>query len=198
MNSSWFWIMACRYDKCLNTNFSCKTHIIHVKFCNPLLMQVKMLWVSLDLKCLAQNIFTACKIQLASDHASECLVFWTLCVYVCMVLWQNVKNIILGTVDLEHLVIFDLEWPIFLSMSQLYIPRVWLKLWNKILQLYLCVKNKLWVHSDIIFLLILFNFQYSCSQYVISLQIWHLCIQLCSCWSKNIKNSTHDYEFLQL
>jgi len=39
------------------------------------MMQVKMLWMSLDLKCSAQIIFTTSKIQLACDHASECLVF---------------------------------------------------------------------------------------------------------------------------
>jgi hypothetical protein len=122
MNNSWFWIMACRYHKCLNTNFSCKTLVIHVKFFHPLMMQVKMLWVSLELKCLAQNIFTACKIQLACDHASECLVFWILCVYVCMVLWQNVKNIIFGTVDLEHLISFCVEWHLSVHVTIIQDP----------------------------------------------------------------------------
>jgi hypothetical protein len=122
--------------------------------------------------------------------------FPKLYVYVCMVLWQNVKNVISVTVDLEHLISFGLEWQTFLSMSQLYIPRVWLKLWSKLIELHLCIKNILWVHSDIVFLLHLIFSTLVVSQYVISTWIWHLCIQLCSYWSKNVKNSTHDYEFL--
>lgn len=35
MNSSWFLIVACCYDKCLNTNASCKTLVIHVHFFLP-------------------------------------------------------------------------------------------------------------------------------------------------------------------